>query len=135
MRSNLSLSVLLATFLVFPLSSCGNQGPAVSASAGVKLVQNATNSGLPTVVEFGAASCASCREMKAVLDRVALRTQGRAHVLVIDISKDWEVARTFRIQLMPTQVFFGADGREIGRHMGRLPESEVIAKLGLSSTP
>lgn len=135
MRRNFSISVLLATFLVFPLSSCGDSGPAVAASAGVKLVQNATSSGLPTVVEFGAASCASCREMKIVLDRVALRTQGRAHVLVIDISKDWEAARTFRIQLMPTQVFFSADGREIGRHMGKLPESEVIAKLGLTTTP
>lgn len=135
MRSNFSLSVLLATLLVFPLSSCGDSGTALSNSAGVKLVQNATSSGLPTVVEFGAASCASCREMKIVLDSVALRTQGRAHVLVIDIGKDWEVAKIFRIQLMPTQVFFGADGREIGRHMGKLPESEVIARLGLSSTP
>lgn len=135
MRSNFSLSVLLATLVVFPISSCGDSGPTESASAGVKLVQNATSSGLPTVVEFGAASCASCREMKIVLDRVALRTQGRAHVLVIDISKDWEVAKTFRIQLMPTQVFFGTDGREIGRHMGKLPESEVVAKLGLPATP
>lgn len=135
MRSNRSLSALLAGLLVFTLSSCGDSGPAVAASAGVKLVQNATTSGLPTVVEFGAASCASCREMKIVLDRVALRTQGRAHVLVIDISKDWEVAKTFRIQLMPTQVFFGADGREVGRHMGKLPESEVIARLGLAGNP
>ncbi len=135
MRSKLSLSLLLATLLVFPFSSRGDSGPAVSASTGVRLVQNATASGMPTVVEFGAASCASCREMKIVLDRVALRTQGRAHVLVIDISKDWDAARAFRIQLMPTQVFFGADGREIGRHMGKLPESEVIAKLGLPASP
>ena len=135
MRRNLSLSLVLAGLVVFPLASCGDSGPAQSASAGVKLVQNAIGSGLPTVVEFGAVSCASCREMKVVLDRVALRTQGRAHVLVLDISKDWEAARAFRIQLMPTQVFFGADGREVGRHMGKLPESEVIAQLGLPASP
>lgn len=73
--------------------------------------------------------------MKVVLDSVAQRTQGRAHVLVIDISKDWNAAQTFRIQLMPTQVFFDAAGREIGRHMGKLSEAEVIAILGLGTAP
>ena len=116
------------------LSACGTDAPvAPSLSPGVKLVQNATASGLPTIAEFGAATCASCREMKVVLDRVALRTQGRAHVLVIDIRKDKEAAQAFRIQLMPTQVFFGPDGHEIGRHMGKLTEAEVIANLGMGT--
>jgi thioredoxin 1 len=88
---------------------------------------------LIAIAEFGAATCASCREMKIVLDGVAQRTQSRAHVLVIDIRKDWEAAQTFRIQMMPTQVFFDARGREVGRHMGKLSEAEVIARLGLAA--
>lgn len=126
--------LLIAIALLGSLAACGADAP-LPPSPGIKLVQNATASGLPTVAEFGAATCASCREMKVVLDGVALRTQGRAHVLVIDISKDWDVAQMFRIQLMPTQVFFGPDGREIGRHMGKLSEAEVIARLGVSATP
>lgn len=126
--------LLIAIALLGSLAACGADTPP-PPSPGVKLVQNATASGLPTIAEFGAATCASCREMKIVLDRVAQRTQGRAHVLVIDISKDWDAAQTFRIQLMPTQVFFGPDGREIGRHMGKLSEAEVIAILGLPATP
>ena len=126
--------LLIAIALLGSLAACGADAP-LPPSPGVRLVQNATASGLPTVAEFGAATCASCREMKIVLDRVAQRTQGRAHVLVIDISKDWDAAQTFRIQLMPTQVFFGPDGREIGRHMGKLSEAEVISILGLAATP
>jgi hypothetical protein len=30
---------------------------------------------------------------------------------------------------MPTQVFFGPDGREVWRHMGKLSEAEVMARL------
>lgn len=135
MRTLPGILALLTGLLAFPLASCSDSGPPPQASPGVSLVRNATASGLPTVVEFGAATCASCREMKVVLDGVAQKTQGRAHVLIIDISKDWDAARTFRIQLMPTQVFFAPDGREIGRHMGKLPESDVIAKLGLASKP
>lgn len=120
---------LLAVLL--SLTACGDDSPAAPLSPGVRLVQNATSSGLPTVAEFGAESCDSCREMKVVLDRVGRQTQGQAHVLVIDITKDWSSAQFFRIQMMPTQIFFDSDGREVWRHMGKLSEAEVIARLGI----
>ena len=123
--------LLIAAALLGSLAACGADAP-LPPSPGIKLVQNATSSGLPTIAEFGAATCASCREMKVVLDGVARRTQGRAHVLVIDITKDWDAAQMFRIQLMPTQVFFDTNGREVGRHMGKLSEAEVIARLGIT---
>lgn len=124
--------LLIAVALLGSLAACGADAP-LPSSPGVKLVQNATASGLPTIAEFGAETCASCREMKVVLDSVARHTQGRAHVLIIDISKDSDAAQMFRIQLMPTQIFFGPDGREIGRHMGKLPETEVMSRLDLDS--
>jgi len=125
--------LLLAIALLGSLAACGTD-TSVSTSPGVKLVQNAIASGLPSIVEFGATTCSTCLEMKAVLDSVARRTQGRAHVLIIDISKDWEAGQAYRIQLMPTQVFFDASGHEIGRHMGKLTEAEVVAGLGLGDT-
>ena len=118
------------------ISACSSDAPVTPAlSTGVKLIQNATASGLPTIAEFGAETCASCLEMKKVLGNVARDTQGRAHVLIIDVRKDREAAQTYRIQLIPTQVFFAPDGREIGRHMGKLSEAEVLASLGLGTAP
>ena len=128
------LHAVVMLFGLTAISSCSTDTTA-TFSPDVKLVQNATASGLPTIAEFGAETCASCLEMKRVLSSVARRTQGRAHVLIIDIGKDSEAAQEFRIQLMPTQVFFGPDGHEIGRHMGKLSEAEVIARLGISTTP
>jgi thioredoxin 1 len=122
-----ALALLTAT----SLAACGADTP-IPPSPGVKLVANAIASGLPTIAEFGAATCASCREMKIVLDGVARKTVGKAHVLIIDISKDHEAAQAFRIQLMPTQIFFDAKGKEVGRHMGKLAEADVIARLGLT---
>lgn len=114
------------------LAGCGREVP-VPPSPGVALVANATASGLPTIAEFGAKTCASCREMAVILDGVAKKTAGRAHVLLIDISQDYAAAQTFEIRLMPTQVFFDTRGREIGRHMGKLSEAEIMARLGLAS--
>lgn len=114
------------------LASCGREAP-VPPSPGVALVASATASGLPTIVEFGAKTCVSCREMAVILDGVAKKTAGRAHVLLIDISQDYAAAQTFEIRLMPTQVFFDAQGRETGRHMGKLSEAEIMARLGAGS--
>ena len=104
-----------------------------SASPGVQLVENARQSGLPTVVEFGATSCTTCRNMKPILEATALQLQGRAHVVVIDLNKDYAAASQFNIRMMPTQVFFAADGRETGRHLGGMTQAEIVQRLGFGN--
>ena len=101
-----------------------------AASLGVQLVENARQSGLPTVVEFGATSCTTCRNMKPILEATGLQLQGRAHVVVIDLNKDYAAASQFNIRMMPTQVFFAADGRETGRHLGGMTQTEIVQRLG-----
>ena len=104
-----------------------------AASPGVQLVENARQSGLPTVVEFGATSCTTCRNMKPILEATALQLQGRAHVVVIDLNKDYAAASPFNIRMMPTQVFFAADGRETGRHLGGMTQAEIVQRLGFGN--
>jgi thioredoxin 1 len=110
------------------LAACNAETPA-SSSPGVTLLQQAAASGRPTIAEFGAKTCTSCREMKVILDQVAQRTAGEANVLIIDITEDWQASQEYRIQMMPTQVFFDVHGKEIGRHIGKLSEAEVIEGL------
>lgn len=109
------------------LAGCNGE---TAASPGVQLVENARQSGLPTVVEFGASSCTTCRNMKPILEATALQLQGRAHVVVIDLNKDYAAASQFNIRMMPTQVFFAADGRETGRHLGGMTQTEIVQRLG-----
>lgn len=85
------------------------------------------------MVEFGASSCTTCRNMKSILEATALQLQGRAHVVVIDLNKDYSAASPFNIRMMPTQVFFAADGREIGRHLGGMAQAEIVQRLGFGT--
>lgn len=112
------------------LAGCNGE---TAASPGVQLVENARQSGLPTVVEFGASSCTTCRNMKPILEATALQLQGRAHVVVIDLNKDYAAASQFNIRMMPTQVFFAADGRETGRHLGGMTQAEIVQRLGFGN--
>ncbi len=100
--------------------------------ADVDEVQEARRLGKPTVVEFGANACASCREMKPVLDALQRDHGERISVLTIDIVKARAYIARYKVQLMPTQVFFDAKGREIGRNMGTVSGSEILARLGVS---
>jgi thioredoxin 1 len=93
-------------------------------------VQAALARGKPVVAEFGSVSCIGCREMKPILAELQ-RTQGaKLTVVDVDVLKERQYLARYRIQLMPTQVFFDAKGREIGRHMGKITGDEILARLG-----
>ena len=52
----------------------------------------ALQSGRPTVVEFGANACVSCREMKVVLGRLRQAHGDRFAVVEVDLLKERELA-------------------------------------------
>jgi thioredoxin 1 len=110
-------------------------GSATSAAAAAvhaaDAVQMALRAGKPTVVEFGANAYASCREMKPVLEAVRRDHGERFAVVEVDLVKQKEAAyiQRYRIQLMPTQVFFDAQGRETGRNIGRISAADIVARL------
>jgi thioredoxin 1 len=105
----------------------------VQYAADADEVQQALRLGKPAVVEFGGNACASCREMQPVLEALQHEHGERISVLNVDILKSRGYISRYKIQLMPTQVFFDAQGREIGRNMGKVSAGEILARLGVSS--
>jgi thioredoxin 1 len=105
--------------------------PAGQAAAADDAVQHALRAGKPTVAEFGANACAQCREMKPVLEALAREHGARIAVVSVDLIKQREAnyIQRYGIQLMPTQIFFDAQGREIGRNLGKISGDEILAKL------
>jgi thioredoxin 1 len=99
------------------------------------VVQQALAAGKPTVAEFGANACAACREMKPVLEALRRNHGERIAVVNVDLiaQKEADYLRRYRIQLMPTQVFFDAQGRETGRHLGRISAEQILAQLQVAT--
>lgn len=108
-----------------PSNAQGQAGDA--APDAVQLVLQA---GKPTIVEFGANNCVSCREMKPVLHALAL--DPRIAVADVDILKERAYISKYQILLMPTQVFYNAQGVETGRHMGKISAEHILAQLGMA---
>lgn len=92
-------------------------------------VAAALASGQPALIEFGAETCSQCKRMKVVLDGISQRYKGRAHVVQVNVNRERDVTRQFRIMVIPTLVFFDAKGREAGRSYGFMDEVKVVRRL------
>jgi thioredoxin 1 len=86
-------------------------------------------SGKPVLVDFGANSCLPCRQLRPVLKEIAKEHTGKANILVIDVYKYQDLAREYKIQLIPTLVFFDVAGKEVFRNVGVLEKEKIVAKL------
>lgn len=95
---------------------------------------NALASGQPTMADFGAGWCQACKMMDPVLRQAAQKYEGRANIVYVDTDKFPQMARSYKIRAIPTQIFFDSSGKEVNRHMGYWPIEEVdkqLAALGV----
>ena len=85
--------------------------------------------GKPVLVDFGANSCVPCRQMRPVLKELEKEYSGKADILVIDVYRYQNLAKDYKVQAIPTLVFFDATGKEIFRQMGAMEKDKIVAKL------
>jgi thioredoxin 1 len=85
--------------------------------------------GLPAVLDFGRGTCAPCKIMKPILDELKKELAGKVEVRIVDTGENPDEADKFKIELIPTQVFLDAGGKEVYRHEGFLPKEDIMAKL------
>ncbi len=83
---------------------------------------------LPKLVDLGADKCIPCKKMAGVLEELKKENAGRLDVEFIDVWKTESAAKKYKIKLIPTQIFYGADGKELFRHEGFFGKDDILAK-------
>ena len=106
------------------LSSAADLPSATEAS-----LRAALASGRPTVADFGARTCIPCKKMAPILAELDRECKGKANVLFTDVHEDKNLAANYRIQMIPTQIFFDAKGKEVKRHIGFLDKTDILKEL------
>jgi thioredoxin 1 len=119
---------LLAVFSlcarVYPLYAL--DGPAAVSEVPVK--------GMVTMLDVGADRCIPCKMMAPILKELEEEYRGKAAIIFIDMWKRPEQGPKFRVRTIPTQIFYGKDGKEVQRHEGFMDRKaivEVLEKLGV----
>ena len=92
---------------------------------------------LPRLVDLGAGKCIPCIMMAPILKELKKEYAGRFRVDFFDVWKDPDIAREYRIRIIPTQIFFDASGKELSRHEGFMSKEDILGKwkeLGVELT-
>ena len=82
--------------------------------------------GLPFVIDFGSDSCKPCKAMAPVLETLHEEWKDKAIVHFVDVWKNTTAAKDFPISLIPTQVFYNADGTPF------VPSEELAQEIEFS---
>lgn len=118
-------SVIAILALLLPALSFAAELP----SANDATIRAALASGKPTVADFGARTCIPCKKMAPILAELQVELKGRGNVLFTDVWASPGLAQDYRVQMIPTQVFFNAQGKEIKRHMGFMEKADILKEL------
>jgi thioredoxin 1 len=83
---------------------------------------------LPRLVDLGADKCIPCKMMKPVLEELDAEYKGKLQVEFYDVWKDPAPGQQYGIRVIPTQIFFNPDGKELFRHEGFFSKEDILAK-------
>ena len=86
------------------------------------------DSKLPVLLDLGAGKCLQCKMMEPVLNELKKEYAGELTVKYIDIHKNSEAIKKYRVRVIPTQIFFDAAGKELFRHEGFFPKGDIVEK-------
>lgn len=92
-------------------------------------IRAALSSGRPTVADFGARTCIPCKKMAPILEELNRELKGKANVTFTDVWATTGLAQDYRVQMIPTQIFFDAKGKEVKRHMGFMGKPDILKEL------
>ena len=110
-------------------ASATTPAPAQSATGDARQPVPGLKQGLPAVLDFGRGQCIPCKAMKPILEELGKELAGKVAVKIIDVGEDRETAERFNINLIPTQVFLDAGGKEVYRHEGFIPKEDILTVL------
>jgi thioredoxin 1 len=117
--------IIFAISLMFATTACAAELPSATDAE----INRAFLSGKPSVIDLGARSCIPCKKMAPILESLAKEYRGQANVLFIDVWENKSAGGRFRVQMIPTQIFFDSRGKEVKRHIGFMDKEALVKEL------
>jgi thioredoxin 1 len=130
----IAIVVALASVVAYVVASKPSRGAGGPAPATTPAAQPMVSHGptsvagaIPRLVDLGADKCIPCKAMAPILVELRAEYAGRMRVDFIDVWKDPSAGDPYNIYAIPTQIFFGADGKELTRHEGFNSKADILA--------
>lgn len=115
------LAGLIAGIVIAKSQRTASPVPATTASA-------IPASAVPRMVDLGSVSCIPCKMMAPILKELETECAGRMTIEFIDVWQNPQAGRDYGINLIPTQIFYDAAGKELFRHEGFYSKEDILSK-------
>ena len=119
-----TLATLLLAILTTTLATAQTNAPTATNSAATTPAKQP----LPKLLDLGANKCIPCKAMAPILEELKKEYAGKLEVEFIDVWKNPDAGKPYAIQMIPTQIFFDASGKELFRHTGFYGKDDILAK-------
>ena len=83
---------------------------------------------LPVVLEFGADWCPFCRQMRPIVEAVALEHRDTFIIGQLDIDENPHTTGKYKVQAIPAYIVF-RDGAVVARTAGAMPKAVFVKKI------
>ena len=126
----LLIVVALAALVVGAVALKKNQPsapPAPTQGDGVKPATPAAAK-LPRLVDLGAGKCIPCKMMAPILAELKRDYADQFATEFIDVWENPDAGKQYGIEMIPTQVFYDASGKELFRHTGFYGKEDILGK-------
>jgi len=127
-------NILFLTLLIFTILAFSYQPTFSDPSVDRRFPKDMAQSPLPKLLDFGRGICIPCKKMAPILQELSEEYKDRVIIKIIEIDQEKELTRINRIRLIPTQIFFDSNNKEVFRHEGFMYKEEikkVFEKMGV----
>jgi len=128
MASRIGKTFVLIFLAMALTTSCG---AANAGKEGKEEKASAEENYAVTFVELGSVRCIPCKMMQPIMKDIEKDYAGQVKVVFHDVwtPEGEPFAASYKIRVIPTQVFLDREGKEYFRHEGFFPKDELIKVL------
>ena len=131
MKTSLKLVIVaaLAAAVVGAVVLKNQKAPAVVAAPGeIGGAKAAAAAKLPKLLDLGATKCIPCKMMAPILEGLKKEYAGKMDVEFIDVWQNPDAGKQYGVEMIPTQIFYDASGKELFRHTGFYGKEDILGK-------
>jgi thioredoxin 1 len=131
MKNVVIVAVLVIAVAAVIVAKQGRGKPAASvqnAEESAVVQRTSAESALPRLVDLGATKCIPCKMMAPILEELKQAYVGKLRVDFIDVWENPGAGKGYGIRVIPTQIFYDAQGKERFRHEGFFAKKDILAK-------
>ena len=125
MKTPINILIVAALAVTVVAAVALKQGKSETKEASVA---SGPRAALPRLVDLGAGKCIPCKKMAPILEELKKEYAGRIEVEFIDVWKNPDAGKAYGVEMIPTQIFYDASGKELERHTGFFGREDILAK-------